>query len=105
MQDISSVIAMSAKLEEQQRLVYELKEQFQSMEQEEKDLNEKSRILEAKLVVKDLREKIKVKSEAINQRPNRVKELEGKLGPEETVPEKEPAQVNTPPEEKPRRFF
>ena len=96
---------MSAKLEEQQRLVYELKEQFQSMEQEEKDLNEKSRILEAKLVVKDLREKIKVKSEAINQLHNRVKELEGKLGSGETVPAKEQAQMNTPPEEKPRRFF
>lgn len=96
---------MSAKLEEQQRLVYELKEQFQSMEQEEKDLNEKSRILEAKLVIKDLREKIKVKSEAINQLRNRVKELEGKLGSKETVPAKEQAQMNTPPEEKPRRFF
>lgn len=96
---------MSAKLEEQQRLVYELKERFQSMEQEEKDLNEKARILETKLVVKDLQEKIKVKSEAINQLHDRVKELEGKLGPEETVPAEEQAQMNTPPEKKPRQYF
>lgn len=96
---------MSAELEEQQRLVYELKEQYQSMEQEEKDLNEKTRILETKLVIKDLREKIKVKSEAINQLHSRVKELEGKLGPEETISTEEQAQMNTPPERKPRQYF
>ena len=96
---------MSAELEEQQRLVYELKEQYRSMEQEEKDLNEKTRILETKLVVEDLREKIKLKSEAINQLHSRVKELEGKLGPEETIPTEEQAQMNTPPERKPRQYF
>jgi len=96
---------MSAELEEQQRLVYELKEQYRSMEQEEKDLNEKTRILETKLVVEDLREKIKVKSEAINQLHSRVKELEGKLRPEETIPTEEQAQMNTPPERKPRQYF
>ena len=96
---------MSAELEEQQRLVYELKEQYKSMEQEEKDLNEKTRILEAKLVVEDLREKIKVKSEAINQLHSRVKELEGKLGSEETISTEEQAQMNTPPERKPRQYF
>lgn len=96
---------MSSELEEQQRRVYELKEQLQSMEKDEKDLTEKVRILETKVVVQDLQDKIKVKSEAIDQLRFKAKELEGKLRSEKASPAGEQVQIAETQEQKPREFF
>jgi hypothetical protein len=95
---------MNLELEEQQKLACELKERLQSMEKEERELNEKVRILETKLVVHDLRNKVKVKNEALNQLRSKVGELEEKLKTKE-VPVVE--HIQSPPlqEEKPRQFF
>jgi hypothetical protein len=109
---------MNPELEEQQKLVFDLKEKLQSMETEEKDLTEKVRVLETKLVVQDLQGKVKVKSEAIDQLRSKVEELEEKLKSnkkpetEEALPKDEEMQLVQPQEvappqeeEKTRRFF
>lgn len=108
---------MNSELEEQQKLVFDLKENLQSMETEEKDLIEKVRILETKLVVQDLQSKVKVKSESIGQLRSKVEELEEKLRTSEKPETEEassegeeiqlaqPEEVETPQEEKTRRFF
>jgi len=74
------------------------------MEEEEKRLQEKIGVLDAKLVVQELQEKVKVKSEAINQLRNKVKELETRLKTRE-APAKESNEIVMPKEEKPQRAF
>ncbi len=103
---------MNSELDEQQKLVFELKDKLQTMETEEKDLTEKVRTLETKVVVKDLQAKVKVKSEAINQLHSKVEELEKKLNIETESPGEEEVQLAQPEEvaprqkeEKARRFF
>jgi predicted nucleotidyltransferase component of viral defense system len=96
---------MNPELEEQQKLVCELKDQLQSMEKEEKELTEKVRILETKLVVQDLQDKIKVKSEAINQLRSKATELEEKLRSKRATPVQEQIQPAPLKEETPRQFF
>lgn len=96
---------MNPELEEQQKLVCELKDQLQSIEKEEKELTENVRLLETKLVVQDLQEKIKVKSEAINQLRNKATELEEKLRFKTATPVQEQMQPEPTKEEAPRQFF
>jgi len=96
---------MNPELEEQQKLVCELKDQLQSMEKEEKKLTENVRLLETKLVVQDLQDKIKVKSEAINQLRNKATELEEKLRSKTLTPVEEQIQPEPLKEETPRQFF
>jgi len=96
---------MNPQLEEQQKLVCELKDQLQSMEMEEKELTEKVRTLETKLVVQDLQDKIKVKSEAISQLRSKAIELEEKLRSKEAPQVQEQIQPVPSHEETPRQFF
>jgi len=96
---------MNPQLEEQQKLVCDLKDQLQSMEIEEKELTEKVRTLETKLVVQDLQDKIKVKSEAISQLRSKATELEEKLKSKTTTQVQEQIQPAPSHEETPRQFF
>jgi hypothetical protein len=96
---------MSQELEEQQRLASNLKEQLQSMEDEERMLTEKIRVLDAKLVVQELQDKVKVKSEGINQLRDRVKMLEEKLRSPQKAPVEEQPQIISPEEKAQRQFF
>ena len=96
---------MSHELEEQQRLAVSLKEQLQSMEDEERMLTERIRVVEAKLVVQELQDKVRVKGEAIDQLRDRVKMLEEKLRtPKKSSAEEQP-QIITPEEKAQRQFF
>ncbi len=70
---------MNPEIEEQQRLASQFKDQLSSMEEEERRLNERIMLLEAKLVVQELQSKVKVKRDVINQLQNRINELEAKL--------------------------
>jgi len=67
---------MNSELEEQQRLAYELTEQLKSMEDEEKTLLEKVKVIEAKLQVQGLLERVEAKRVTVNQLRNRISELE-----------------------------
>ncbi len=107
---------MNSELEEQQTIVRELKEQLQLMEKDEKELTEKVKLLETKLVVQDLRAKIKAKRDTITRLRNRATELEEKLKSttpttiEEQIqpmptPVEEQIQPTPPQEEAPRQFF
>jgi predicted nuclease with TOPRIM domain len=77
---------MSQELEEQQRISRELKEQLRSLEAERVRITEQIRIIEAKLLVQELRNKVKVKTEEINQLRVRKQELEERLESKETTP-------------------
>jgi hypothetical protein len=72
-----------------EKLVNELTEQLQAMGKEERDLTRRIRALEATLKAKDLKKKIKVKSEVIKQLQIKVSELQEKLNSSETVSIKE----------------
>ncbi len=94
---------MNSELEEQQRLAYELTEQLKSMEDDEKNLLERVKVLEAKLQVQGLLEKVEAKRVVVNQLRNRISELEGRLKKREGPPVEE--QVAQPQEEKVRKHF
>lgn len=94
---------LNSELEEQQRLAYELTEQIKSMEDDEKNLLERVKVLEAKLQVQGLLEKVEAKRVVVNQLRNRVSELEGRLKNREGSPLQE--QVAPPQEEKVRKHF
>ena len=96
---------MSQELDEQQRITYELREQLRSLEAERVRINELIKILEAKLVVQDLREEVRVKTEIVNQLRIRRQELEEKLGRSEVVPASETQIQPTPNQEEPSREF
>jgi len=85
---------MNSEIEEQQRLASQFKDQLSSMEEEERRLNERIMLLEAKLVVQELQNKVKVKRDVINQLQTRISELEAKLEQtdEMIAPQPEPAQ-------------
>lgn len=70
---------MSSEFEEQQRIAHELREQLRSLEEEEKSLTAKVKVLEAKLVVQDLLGKVKAKRESISHLRTKIQELEGRL--------------------------
>lgn len=82
---------MSQELEEQQRLSYELKEQLRSLEADRVRIAEQIGIIEAKLLVQELRNKVRVKTEEINQLRVRKQELEERLESKEktSVPEEQ----------------
>jgi len=83
---------MSQELEEQQRLSCELKEQLRSLEADRVRITEQIKIIEAKLLVQELRSKVRVKAEEINQLRARKQELEDRLESEEKkilVPEEQ----------------
>lgn len=90
---------MNPEIEEQQRLASQFKDQLSSMEEEERRLNERIMMLEAKLVVQELQSKVKVKRDVINQLQNRISELEAKLentdemiAPQQELPQQDPPQ-------------
>lgn len=70
---------MSLELEEQQRIAYDLKEQLRSLEADRVRITEQIRIIEAKLLVQELRVKVKVKSEEVDQLRRKKQELEERL--------------------------
>jgi predicted nuclease with TOPRIM domain len=111
---------MNPEIEEQQRRASDLKEQLRSLESDEKQLNEKVKLLETRLEVQGLEGKVKVKSDVIDQLRSKVSELEGRLtsggtppepaavqvnAPEKVTSSTEEIQVNPPQEERQRRFF
>lgn len=99
-------MAMSKEIEEQQQLTYELKEQLRSLEADSMRTTEQIKILEAKLVVQEFRDKVRVKKEEINQLQARKQELEEKLkSPEKTPAPEEQMQFTPSQEEPPRTHF
>jgi len=94
---------MSQEFEEQQRLAYELKEQLKSLEDEEKSLIERVKILEAKLEVQNLLDKVRAKRETNGQLRDRIKELEERLKSREKPPIQ--AQLASQQEGIPREHF
>ncbi|MCW3980073.1 MAG: hypothetical protein NWF11_01200 [Candidatus Bathyarchaeota archaeon] len=82
---------MSKELEEQQRLTYELKDQLRSLEADRIRITEQIRIIEAKLMVQELRDAVRVKTEAIKELRVKKQELEEKLRSREilTTPEEQ----------------
>jgi len=77
---------MSKELEEQQRLTLELKDQLRSLEADRIRITEQIRIIEAKLVVQELRDAVRVKTEVIKELRVKKQELEEKLRPRESPP-------------------
>lgn len=100
---------MSQELEEQQRLTYELKEQLRSLGADRVRITEQMRILEAKLVVQELRNQVTVMAEENNQLRARKQKLQEKLESQEKTSTSEEAeeQVQFAPsqEEPPRTHF
>jgi len=96
-------MTMSREIEEQQGLTYELKEQLRSLEPERVRITEQIRILEAKLVVEELRDKVRVKTEEINQLRAKKQELEEKLKSREKTPAPEEQVQFAPSQEEPTR--
>lgn len=96
-------MTMSREIEEQQGLTYELKEQLRSLEPERVRITEQIRILEAKLVVEELRDKVRVKTEEINQLRAKKQELEEKLKSREKTPASEEQVQFAPSQEEPPR--
>ena len=82
---------MSQDLEEQQRLTHELKEQLRTLEDDRVRITQQISILEAKLVVQELRDKVRIKTEVINGLQAKKLELEEKLQPREKtlIPEEQ----------------
>ena len=70
---------MSQDLEEQQRITHELKEQLRTLEDDRVRITQSISILEAKLVVEELRDKVRIKTEVINELQAKKLELEEKL--------------------------
>ena len=70
---------MSQDLEEQQRLTHELKEQLRTLEDDRLRITQQIGILEAKLMVQELRDKVRIKTEVVNELQARKQELEEKL--------------------------
>ena len=97
---------MSKELEEQQRLTYELKDQLRSLEADRIRITEQIRIIEAKLMVQELRDAVRVKTEAIKELRVKKQELEEKLRSREilTTPE-EQVEFTSSQEENQRTHF
>jgi regulator of replication initiation timing len=100
---------MSQELEEQQRLTNELKEQLRSLEADRVRITEQIKILEAKLVVQELRNQVTVITEENNQLQARKHKLQEKLESQEKTSTSEEAeeqvQVAQSQEENPRTIF
>lgn len=77
---------MSKELEEQQRITYELKDQLRSLEADRIRITEQIRIIEAKLVVQELRDAVRVKTQVIKELRVKKQELEEKLRSRESPP-------------------
>jgi predicted nuclease with TOPRIM domain len=97
---------MSLELEEQQRVAYDLKEQLRSLEADRVRITEQIRIIEAKLLVQELRVKVKVKSEEVDQLRRKKQELEERLHSDASPPiQRDPVQAAPHPEDPPRVQF
>jgi vacuolar-type H+-ATPase subunit E/Vma4 len=71
--------SMNQEFENQRILTNALREQLQSMRNEEKRLQQRIRLVEARLIVQELRERIMGKGEALSQLRSKVGELESRL--------------------------
>jgi len=96
-------MAMSKEIEEQQQFAYELKEQLRSLEADRVRITEQIKAIEAKLIVQELRDKVRVKREEINQLRAKKQELEEKLKSPEKAPAPEEQMQFTPSQEDPPR--
>ena len=96
-------MAMSKEIEEQQQFAYELKEQLRSLESDRVRITEQIKAIEAKLIVQELRDKVRVKREEINQLRAKKQELEEKLKSPEKAPAPEEQMQFTPSQEEPPR--
>ena len=85
---------MSQELEDQQRIVVELRERLQSLETERHSITEKIKVAEAKIEAQELHEKVKIKSEVVDQLRVKLRDLEEKLRSEEpTIIQEQPHAV------------
>ncbi len=97
---------MTQELEEQQRIVYELKDQLRSLEADRVRIIEQIKILEARLAVQDLRNKVRVAAEENDQLRAKKDELQDKLESQEGAStSEEQVQIAPEQEESPRKFF
>ena len=84
-------------IEDLQKKKAELEFQLRSLEEKEKTLEERARLLEEKLAIKELEQKLRIKTESIEKLEFRISELEQRLGVSAdvvAVPRMEP-QTNT----------
>jgi cob(I)alamin adenosyltransferase len=63
----------------------ELEFQLRSLEEKEKTLEERARLLEEKLAIKELEQKLRIKTESIEKLEFRISELEQRLGFPQTL--------------------
>lgn len=98
---------MSQELEEQQRIIVELREKLQYLETERLTITEKIKVAEAKIEAQELQEKVKIKSVVVDQLRIKLSELENKLRPEESAVIEEAPQIVEQQEEQARErtFF
>lgn len=97
---------MSQKLEEQQRIAAELKQQLQSLEMERQTITEKISVAEAKLEVQELQDKVEIKKKIVNQLREKLKDLEEKLKLHKPTVVEEQTQMTPPQEEtQPQRSY
>jgi len=95
---------MSQELEEQQRLTDEIKEQLRLLAAERVRITEQIKILEAKLVVQELRKQVTVMTEENNQLRAKLQRLREKLDSQEKTSTSE-EQVLVPSREEPQRAY
>ncbi len=96
---------MSQELEEQERVTHELKEKLRSLESDRVSINEQIKILEAKLLVQELRGKIRAAVDENMRLQAKKQELEKKLESQrEVLASREHMRVAAN-QEPPRKFF
>jgi|GEM_PF-1499027 predicted RNase H-like nuclease (RuvC/YqgF family) len=66
-------------IEDLQKKKAELEFQLRSLEEKEKTLEERARLLEEKLAIKELEQKLRIKTESIEKLESRIGELEQRL--------------------------
>lgn len=99
-------IDMSQELEEQQRIVVELRERLQSLETERHIISEKIQVAEAKIEAQELQEKVKIKSDVVDQLRVKLRNLEEKLrSGEPTIIQEQPQTVQQEEEQPQERTF
>ena len=94
-------MSATAELEQLQKRRTELENAWKSMEQKEKTLGENIKILEEKLAVQALEEKIKAKNAALAKLESTKSDLEKKLQAPQEKPKPSPSPTQKPPAPQP----
>lgn len=67
-------------IEDLQKKKAELEYQLRSLEEKERTLEERARLLEEKLAIKELEQRLRIKTESIEKLEARINDLEQRLG-------------------------